>query len=297
MSSITILTPTYNRANTLPKCYESLCNQTNQNFKWLIIDDGSIDNTFDVIKGFIDSKAIDLEYIYKNNGGKHTAVNEGVKHIETELILILDSDDYLLPNAIEEINYIAENFGNEQNICGLTLLKSYPNGELMGNEFPNEGRYNYIDYRVNGTVIGEHCDVFYTNILKNFPFTEYEGEKYIGESTAWIKMASEYNMIGVNKVIYVADYLDGGLTKSGKKMRISNPMGGMEYARMCMTKEFTLKRRIKSGILYNSYGTIAGDNAIKRIRYSTPKLLTLLTYPLGFLLSVYWMSKYKVRRG
>ena len=295
MENLTVLTPTYNRADTLKKCYTSLISQTNKNFEWLIVDDGSTDNTEQLIKEFAKNDLISINYIRKPNGGKHTAVNNATKLINSLLTIILDSDDYLAVDAIEQIYTHYEIYKDINNICGFTFLKNYPNGEFMGTAFPHEGVYNFIDYRVNGIVKGEYCDVFFTKYLKQYPFSEFKNEKYIGESTVWIKMAEKYEMVAINKSIYIAEYLETGLTKNGRELRIASPLGGMEYSQICMSKRCSVRRRLKSGILYNCYGIIVGMNIISIVKSNNHQILTLLTYPFGLSLYKIWRIKYKKR--
>ncbi len=294
MNGITILTPTYNRAHTLKKCYSSLISQTNKDFEWLVIDDGSTDDTEKLITEFIKENIISIKYLHKLNGGKHTAVNKAVKQVGSLLTLILDSDDYLVDDAIDKIYKYCNTYSDSDNVGGFTFLKIYPNGDLMGKAFPKEGPYNFIDYRVNGIVSGDQCDVFYTECLKKYPFSEFEGEKFIGESTAWIKMAHKYNMIGINESIYVAEYLESGLTKKGRKLRMSCPQGGMEYSLLCMSTKCSRTRRFKSGVLYNCYGNVLGINILSLIMSNNYHLLTFVTYPLGLLLFYFWKIKYKL---
>lgn len=289
---ITVLTPTYNRANLLPRCYECLRKQTKDNFEWLIVDDGSSDNTIEVVNALISNAEIPIRYIRKENGGKHTAVNLGVKNIKTIMTLILDSDDMLTPNAIETIEETYNENSAVNNICGYSFLKQYPQGNIMGDVFPREGRYNFIDWRVNYVVSGDQCDVFFTDIMRCYPFTEYPGERFIGESTSWIRMADQYDMICKNKSIYIAEYLEGGLTKEGRAMRIKCPLGGMEYANLCMGRRSVIKRKIKSSILYIAYGRIASVSLRTLFRESNSKFFTLLLFPVGVFTEYQWRKKY-----
>lgn len=285
---LTILTPSYNREKLLKRCYASLLAQINKNFEWLIVDDGSTDNTEEVVRQFIDENKMVIKYIYKKNGGKHTAVNLGVKNITSDLTLLLDSDDYLTEDAVEQIYRIAEKYSCEQDICGYTFLKKYPDGMIMGDKFPRNGRYNFIDWRVNGVVSGDQCDVFYTKCMHEYPFSEYPGEKFIGESTSWIRMAEKYDMICENTAIYIAEYLEGGLTKEGRAMRIKNPNGGMEYANLCMIKRCSIKRKFRSAILYTAYARINRVKYLDMLERSNNKLLTIVMNPLGLYMARKW---------
>ena len=128
MKDITVLTPTYNREKNLYKLYNSLCSQTNKDFVWMIIDDGSTDNTKEVINKWRDENKIEIVYIYKENGGKHTALNIGIKNINTDMTFIVDSDDWLVDNAIEIIY--------KDEVCGFSFLRKFPNGEINNKSFP-----------------------------------------------------------------------------------------------------------------------------------------------------------------
>lgn len=288
---ITVLTPTYNRAHLLLKCFESLKSQTSRNFNWMIVDDGSKDNTEDVVKQMLEQTDFDICYLKKNNGGKHTAINFGVQRIDSALTLILDSDDWLTNDAIAEIESLYENNIDDKSICGFSFLKKYPDGRVMGDTFPSEGKYNFIRWRVNYIVSGDQCDVFYTDIMKRYPFSEYPGEKFIGESTCWIKMAQKYDMVAVNVPIYIAEYLEGGLTRAGRKMRITCPRGGMEYSNLCMTNKCSFKRKIKSAILYVAYAKIAHIKICDIIHESNDKLLTVIMCPIGICMQYLWKKQ------
>ena len=123
---LTIITPTYNRENTLKNAYHSLLDQTNKDFEWLIIDDGSKDNTKKLVKEFIKENKITITYHYKENGGKHTALNEGIKKAKGDYILILDSDDTLTKDAVHLVLTSWKKYANNQKIAALSFLKVFP---------------------------------------------------------------------------------------------------------------------------------------------------------------------------
>ena len=242
---LTILTPTYNRGKYLEDIFKVLQQQTNQNFEWLIVDDGSTDNTKEIVESFIESNKLRIRYFCKENGGKHTAVNYGLKYISTKLTVILDSDDTFTNDAVEVIEKTYNENKNEENICGFTFLRQRKNGDLFGKAFPREGRYNFSEWRLSKISTGERCDVFYSEIMKQYPFSEYEGEKYIGESTMMIKMSYKYDMIGKNIVIGISDYLEGGLTDSNRMLRLHSLLGSIEYCNLCMMPGIYWRRRLK----------------------------------------------------
>jgi len=295
---LTILTPTYNRSNTLRRCYESLCNQTLTDFQWLIIDDGSTDGTCDLICELIEeTNRFPINYYYKQNGGKHTAINYAQKYIEGELVLILDSDDILTTDAVREIKCYWDKYKNDKTISGLSLLKAEnKENELItvGLKYPHdEFRSNYIEYRINGDIPGDKCEVIRTDILKRYPFPVVEGEKFLGEGFLWIHVANEYDTIYINKVIYICEYLSGGLTKSGRKMRINNPLGGMIHAQAYFNSKVKLKFRIKNAWLYIAYGFFAQKAIVTILKESNMKTLVFFNIPFGWGLYWFWKMKYK----
>ena len=152
---LTILTPTYNRGKYLEDIFKVLQQQTNQNFEWLIVDDGSTDNTKEIVESFIESNKLRIRYFCKENGGKHTAVNYGLKYISTKLTVILDSDDTFTNDAVEVIEKTYNENKNEENICGFTFLRQRKNGDLFGKAFPREGRYNFSEWRLSKISTGE----------------------------------------------------------------------------------------------------------------------------------------------
>ena len=290
---LTILTPTYNRGKYLEDIFKVLQQQTNQNFEWLIVDDGSTDNTKEIVESFIESNKLRIRYFCKENGGKHTAVNYGLKYISTKLTVILDSDDTFTNDAVEVIEKTYNENKNEENICGFTFLRQRKNGDLFGKAFPREGRYNFSEWRLSKISTGERCDVFYSEIMKQYPFSEYEGEKYIGESTMMIKMSYKYDMIGKNIVIGISDYLEGGLTDSNRMLRLHSLLGSIEYCNLCMMPGIYWRRRLKSALLYDTYGFLKNIGLRKLINDSNAPLLTTIFYPISIIIVKYLKNKYK----
>lgn len=208
---ITILTATYNRANKLKKLYNSLLKQTNKNFEWFIVDDGSTDDSEKVINNFIKEGKIPILYEKKQNGGKHTALNVGISKIKSRLTVIVDSDDWLCDDAIDLIYKFDQKYKNskELKLCGYSFLRKYPSGKINGKNFRTDELIgSYIDIRINQEIDGDKAEVWYTEILKKYPFPEFENEKFLGEDVVWIEMAKKYNMVHIKKVIVVSEYLD-----------------------------------------------------------------------------------------
>lgn len=299
---LTILTPSYNRADYLPTLYKSLCRQTDSNFQWLIIDDGSTDNTEEVVNGFISEnntsfRTFHIDYHKKNNGGKHTALNYSHPYIKGELVCIVDSDDWLLPHAIENIFKRQKEYLPFKNVKLLTFLRGKNPQDTVCKGFPEKPEIsNHIDFRVNGKRPGDCCEVLYTEVLKEFPFPEHTGERFLGEGYLWNNAGFKYDTVYIPEIIYICEYLDGGLTKSGRKLRISCPLGGMDnsysfFGEMNGRKvnEKTLR---KEAMLFVCYGKFAGFHRKEILKRAADKKTVNRYYCLGYALYLYWKIKY-----
>lgn len=174
-----------------------------------------------------------MRYIYKENGGKHTALNVGVKLITSELTFIVDSDDTPVPDAIETTLQYHKKYKERKDLCGYSFLRRFPDGNINGKPFePDEKVGTYIECRINADdTQADKAEVFYTRCLKEFPFPEYRNEKFLGEDLVWIRMAMKYQMVHINRAIYVGNYLEDGLTKNRRKNNIRSPHGCMERAK------------------------------------------------------------------
>lgn len=281
---VTVLTPAYNRAYVISRLYESLKKQTYQNFEWLIIDDGSTDNTKELINKFIVENTISIKYIFQDNGGKHRALNKGISMIDNEITFIVDTDDYLLNNAIEEITKLYEKYKYDKSICGFSFLRCFPDMSINGMKFKeNEYISDYITCRLNEKIRGDKAEAYYTKCLKEFPFLEIDNEKFLFEDYVWIKMAEKYKTVHVNIPIYVGDYLEDGLTKNISKTKFNSPIGMMERSLVMCTKKCSLENRIKAMIMYIGYGKVAHkkyNDLYKKCRY---KFLFWICFLLGIL--------------
>lgn len=291
---ITILTPTYNRAYTLEKAYKSLVNQTNKNFIWLIVDDGSTDDTKELVDKFIAEKLIKINYCYKENGGKHTAINYGVKKINTKYVLILDSDDYLKEDCVEIVLNKWDKYCNNKKIGCLSFLKVFTNDKPIGKKYKgNEIISNHIDFRYNKSLLGDMCETFRCDVLKKYPFPVIKNERFLSEAIVWNRIAYDYDTVYINIPVYVAEYLGDGLTTNSLKLRYNNPKGAVINANMFLNNRFKLAIRIKNAILYDGFSLISGKKIKSIIRTSNSKKLSILFLPLGYIFYILLSLKFK----
>jgi len=295
---LTILTPTYNRANRLNKLYESLLSQTVGEFKWLIVDDGSTDNTADLIKTFLDDERLEIKYLYKTNGGKHTAINEGIRYVQTPLTFIVDSDDYLTENAVEIILNIWEKYQYRDEIGSFWFLQSDSTGRIIGDMFPEEEFVStYLDVMINSTVKGDKKAVYRTELLRKYPFPVFDGETFLGEGIIHKRIGDCYKSVFINKVIYKGDYLEGGLSDSGRELRIKNPLGGMANSKEFVGRDVNLRIRIKKMTLYLTYGMFAGLKYWDIVCDSEFPVLAVVCTPMSLVLFMYWLKRYGSDQG
>lgn len=286
---ITVLTPTFNRGG-LQSLWNSLQKQTVKDFEWLVVDDGSTDGTKNLITQLQEESDFPIRYIYKNNGGKHTALNVGIQTICSELTFIVDSDDCVTDDAIESILKIHKKYRSQNNICGYAFLRAFPDGKVNGKKFDVDEKIgSYIDVRVNGDDTGaDKAEVFKTHCLKEFPFPEYPNEKFLGEDLVWVRMARKYEMVHINKAIYVGNYLEDGLTNNRRKHNIASPIGCMHRAEEFMESDLKTRYRIKGGLQYIVYGRFAGVKVVDLIRKSRHKVLATVCTPGGLFLHSRW---------
>lgn len=230
---ITVFTPTYNRGYIIENLYRSLQRQTFCDFEWIVIDDGSNDNTevlFDTWQK--ESNSFSITYKKVENGGKHRAINKGVQTAIGELFFIVDSDDYLSDNALEKIVEVEHTIPHDEKhlFCGVCGLKAFSKDKIVGTTF--EGQFLDITCldREKNSISGDKSEVFYTEVMKKYPFPEFEGENFVTECVVWDKMAWDgLKLRFFNDIVYFCDYLPDGLTHQGDQLYEKNPKGWWLY--------------------------------------------------------------------
>lgn len=223
---VTVFTPTYNRAYILGDLYHSLQRQTCMDFEWLIVDDGSADDTKALVASWQGEKnPFPIRYIYQENGGKCRAINRGLKEADGRLFFTVDSDDYLTDDAIEKVIRWDGELPADGHFCGYvgnrgitptqTPNRLFPGGYLDGTALD---RYDQVD--------GERAFVFYTEIHRKYLYPEFPGEKFLTEAVTWDLMAHDgYKMRFYNDIIWIWEYKDDGLTRAGYRVFLENPQG------------------------------------------------------------------------
>lgn len=169
--TLTIFTPAYNRAHTIGRTYQSLCNQTCNDFEWLVVDDGSSDNTRQLVEGWTKENKIPIRYIYQQNQGMHGAHNTAYANITTELNTCIDSDDYMPKDAVEKIVNFWKSLTSEdkKKYAGIVGLDVREDGNVIGHEFPKGLHHTTtMEFHANG-IDGDKKIVYRTDVIKKYP--------------------------------------------------------------------------------------------------------------------------------
>ncbi len=294
--NLTVFTPTYNRAHTLPRLYESLINQKlppNFKFEWMIIDDGSTDNTEELIKIWIEQSKISIQYIKTANGGKPRAINRAVTVAKSGYLFIVDSDDYIADE--KTIGFLideCDKIDKDDSIVGIGGLRGYAINKPFKKPFFKKN-IDATNLQRKDFGLDVDCnEVYKIEILKRFPFNVWDGENFVPEEVVLNEMAlNGYKLRWFNRVIVISEYLDGGLTKGAWQLMKKNPMGYAMLYEHKLKIETDLQKKI-----YNTIQVVAlsvvGKNPVYPFSGKN-KLLSILCYPVGLLLALRRMCQYR----
>ncbi|MCV9884811.1 glycosyltransferase family 2 protein [Metabacillus halosaccharovorans] len=292
MKKLTVFTPTYNRAYCLHVCYESLKSQTNKEFVWLIVDDGSTDNTQELVNQWKKKGDVEIKYIKQKNQGMHGAHNTAYEHIDTELNVCIDSDDYMPVDAVEKILSFWEENGNDR-VSGIIGLDAFKDGEVIGTKMPeNINQTSLFDLYDKFGVTGDKKLVYRSELTKKYPYPIFENEKYVGLAYKYHKLDEEYPMLLMNEVLCIVEYLPDGSSLNMLKQYRVNPKGFAFYRKELMKLPFgNMKFKFRQAIHYVSSSLISKNRSF--IRESPLKIVTVFATPIGLLLYFLIMSKTK----
>jgi glycosyltransferase involved in cell wall biosynthesis len=289
---LTVFTPTYNRAYCLHKCYEHLKQQTCDQFIWLIIDDGSTDNTQSLVRSWITEGFVEIKYIWQENQGMHGAHNTAYNNINTELNVCIDSDDFMPHDAVEKIINFWKKQGHE-NYSGIVGLDADSSNSIIGKNLPETIKSSTLFniYNKYG-VKGDKKLVYRTSLTKQYPYPIFNNEKYVGLAYKYYKLDQQHEMLLMNEVLCIVEYLQDGSSNNMLKQYRRNPRGFSFYRKELMKLPFaTLSYKYRQAIHYVS-SSIQSRN-IKFFKETPEKTLTTLAIPFGILLYLYISIKTK----
>ena len=225
---VTVFTPVYNRKTLLPRLYESLRAQTCRSFEWIICDDCSVDGSYELAKELERTEdRFPIRVIRpERNGGKHRAINLGAALAKGFLFFIVDSDDFLTPDAVERILHWEKTIRQEPSFAGIGFPRVDPERNLIGSTFEGDFRDCTTMERDENNIFGDKAEVFYTEVIRNYPFPEFEGENFLAEGVVWDRIARDGLKIRWNnEVIYLCEYQADGLTARWARNAAKNPNG------------------------------------------------------------------------
>lgn len=287
--TLTIFTPAYNRAYTLHLGYEALLRQTCQDFEWLIIDDGSTDNTRELVESWIAENKIPIRYHHQENQGMHGAHNTAYKLITTELNTCIDSDDYMPDNAVEKIVKFWKEYGSDK-VAGIVGLDADFNGKLIGTSFEDNNLPIRLSRFYSHGGKGDKKLVYRTDIIAQYPeYPIFKGEKYVSLGYKYELIEQDYPVLSLNEVLVNVEYRPDGSSMNMFRQYIKNPQGFAFIRKSSMQLAPTAKRRFMEAIHYVSSSLILKNKCF--IQESPQKLLTLLAIPSGIILYLFIIYK------
>lgn len=285
--AVTVFTPTYNRAYILDQLYRSLQRQTCKDFEWLIVDDGSSDNTEGVVRGWQqENNAFPIRYYKKENGGKCRAINYGVDLAKGLLFFNVDSDDYLTDDAVEKVIKWEQSLPKNEKFCGVvgnlgTSINETPNTSFNGDYRDANLLERYSEYS-DHPIDGERAPVFYTEIQKRYKYPEFDGEKFMTPAVTWNRMAHDgYKVRLFNDIIWIYEYQNDGITAQGNMNFIKNPQGdGLWSREKADYIGYSLKQKFKMWYSYYCEHTFCNE----KYRLTKKQCAKYIGSPYGFIL-------------
>ena len=282
MATLTVFTPTYNRAYILNQCYESLVRQSCKDFIWLIIDDGSTDNTKELVEEWMkNDNGFEIRYHYKKNGGMHTGHNAAYELIDTELNVCIDSDDFMPDNAVELIVNFWNEYGSDK-YSGIVALDIYKNGEVIGCKLPDKKSTTLSGFYDNGGQ-GDKKLIYRTEVINKYPsYPEFKGEKFVPLDYKYLLIDQDYELLIMNEAVCVVEYMEDGSSKNMFRQYYKNPRGFSFMRKVHMIYDKKFINKFKNCIHYVSSSFISKNKEF--ISESPNKLMTIFSIPFGAIL-------------
>lgn len=252
----TVLTPTYNRAHTLKRVYDSLCAQSFRDFEWIIVDDGSRDGTRELVSSW--PQLFPIRYFWQRNGGKHTAMNRGVAAAAGEFVVFLDSDDECKPNALERFDFRWRQIPDPGHFSTLTALTCRPDGSIQGEVFPEDhvDAFTFADqYRLRGKV--DRWGINRTDTLRELPFPE--GERFVPEALVWNRLSRKYAARFFNEALLVVHPSADSLSRRMVDLRVSSPRSTLTYYRELAVSPLPAQARLRAALNYCRFAALTAS--------------------------------------
>lgn len=288
--TVTVLTPSFNRAELLPRLFESLMAQSYRDFEWLVVDDGSTDGTQEVIAQLRDRAPFPVRYVYQRNGGKHVALNTGVAAAAGRYCAVIDSDDWYAPDALAVLAGEWDALATPLAFAEVQALCATAAGEIIGSRYPNGARIDsdafeiYHRFGVRGDKIG----MIRTAVMRDFPFPEDLGRSYVTESLVWFRIARHYKTRYLNQVLAYKEYLPGGITRLGPDEALARSLSRRVFFRemVQMRRPMPVRARLRAYANWVRNARLSEAPLREEFRQAPSRPLFLLAAPVGFALAV-----------
>lgn len=278
---ITVFTPTYNRKEKLKRLYNSLVQQKYKDFEWVIVDDGSTDDTEELVKEFIKENLIKINYFKQKNQGKSLAHNKGVELAKGDYFVGIDSDCFFTPDALTIVSEYVEKIKDRKDICGLGFLNYKMNTtEFIGTKFPEDDfEETYYNIYNKYNITGDKELTFKTHIIREFPFPKIENEKFVPESLIFNRISKKYKFLFVNKAIINVDYSDEGYSNNYFELMKKNPRANMLYYK----ELYEFNKSLYNVAAYDMYAMYSKYGFISTIKEHPSKIKALVMYIPAFI--------------
>lgn len=290
---LTIFTPTYNRRYTLQALYDSLLLQTDTDFEWLVIDDGSTDDTEAWMAARVAEGKLCIRYLKQENAGKHRAINRGTQIAAGALFFIVDSDDKLTPDAVAILRSYYNRVADDDTFAGVFGTRMYPNGKRIGGALNFDCLMaSHLDIRMRHRVRGDLAEAFKTAVLKEYPYPEIPNEKFSPESLVWNRIAQRYKTLLFNRSIYICEYLPDGLTAKMAEIRMRSPLTAMILYAERVSYAIPMPQKLKAAINFWRFSFHTSVKPMERIR-RIGWLKSMIGAPIGYLM--YRRERHKIQ--
>lgn len=284
--SLCVFTPTYNRAYCLEDLYQSLVAQTCQDFHWLIVDDGSTDQTRSLVEDMSARGEISMSYLRQENGGKQRAWNTGAQACDQELFFCVDSDDTLVPDAVEAILSRWKGVSDDTRIAGIVGLDGTAPDKPLGTWMPkNRDRTTIWDLYYKSGHKGDVAVIYRTDVLRRYPFVVAEGEKFVAETYVYFLIDDNYELTTLDKVLILADYRADGYSSNARRVTRENPQGYIRLKRMHIERADTFTLKLKASILYLVGYHFSNESMFEGIKAAPSPAIATIAAPFAWVLA------------
>ena len=293
--TIAIVTPTWNRRTLLSRLFDSLCRQSDTDFVWVVVDDCSTDSTLDWLADVQRESRVDIQVLRNvENRGKCSSLNHAFEQIEADFYLVVDSDDQLTPDAVRTVREKVEQFAAVKEVGAIFYSYRILDGRLLGG--PSAPGHDVVMTRAeHDASFGKYDGSvgYFRRVVAQYRYPEFPGETYVGPTVLQLRMAPEYAICFTHSVVGIAEYQPDGLTASGRQLRMQNPLGMMEYARLQRQQALSLRNRLKNAVMFHAYRRLAlaepGDMAVLGLGHNRHEPVARLA---GALLALYWRRRF-----